>query len=83
MTPVRPSVVPDGCARAVFGKNQPEYHPLPAYVESGPARVVVTLWEPTAEELAAILNGGRVRLRVSTFGRLLQPVYLDVVEKET
>ena len=62
----------------VFAKDQPEYEALPASVD--PDGLVMTEWELTAEELATIVNGGRVRLWVYTFNRALQPVMLEVVE---
>lgn len=74
MTPINPKPV-DHAAFVEFAKDQPEYLTLPAYVDI--QGVVTTEWEPTADELAILLNGGNVRLRVFTFGRALQPVMLD------
>jgi hypothetical protein len=62
----------------VLGAHQPGYIPLPAVM--APDGLVLTEWEPTAEELAAIIEGGRLRLWVSTFGRGFPPVALEVVQ---
>jgi hypothetical protein len=40
----------------------------------------MTEWELSAEDLAKVLAGGRVRLWIYTFGHALQPVALEVVE---
>lgn len=78
MKPVEPKVPHDGAALVVFAKDQPQYDPLPAYVDG--AGLVMTEWEFSAEDLATIVNGGRVRLWISTFRRSLQPIAIEVVE---
>lgn len=78
MTPVEPKAPHAGAQFVVYAKNQPEYVPLPAYVDR--EGLALTEWELSAEDLARLLNGGRVRLWVWTFGQPLQPVMLDVVE---
>lgn len=76
MTPVEPGAVHPGARLVTFGAGQPQYDPLPAAVDA--AGVVLTEWEPTADELDRILSGGRVRLWVHTFGAPIQPVCLEV-----
>lgn len=44
----------------VFAKDQPEYTQLPASVDH--EGLVMTEWEPSAEDLSCLLNGGRIRL---------------------
>lgn len=78
MIPIPPKTPHAGAERIVFAKDQPEYDPLPAAVDRD--GLVMTEWEFTAEELAAIVNGGRLRLWIYTFRRGLQPVALEVVE---
>ena len=78
MIPVAPVQPHAGAVRIVFAKDQPQYDPLPACVD--PNGVVMTEWELTAEDLARVLAGGRVRLWVYTFRQPLQPVMLEVVE---
>lgn len=64
----------------VFGENQPQYNPLPARRnESG--KTVVEI-EFTADELAAIVDSGRLRLWIHTFNSPLQPLLLETVPKE-
>lgn len=70
---------PEGFFKATFAKDQPEYIPLPALVESLPADkaremlpryhgAVITRWKPTPEELEKLLAGDDIRLEVWTFG---------------
>lgn len=79
MTPVEPSVA-EGSHLVIYAEDQPEYIPLPAAVDID--GVVTTEWEPDADELQALLCGGRIRLCVHTFKRPLQPVSLDVLPPE-
>lgn len=78
MTPVTPQHPHDGAQLVVFAEHQKEYAPLPAAVS--PDGVVQTEWELSAEDLSVLLNGGRVRLWLWTFGRPIQPVMLEVSE---
>ncbi len=79
MTPVEP--LPHAGAKIVtFAKNQPQYHPLPASIDD--KGIVMTEWEPSAEELDKLLSGGRVRLWVYTFNNPLQPVMVEVAEPD-
>lgn len=76
MIAVQPKLIPPDAVRVIYAANQDEYAALPATVDA--AGVVMTEWELTAEELAMILEGGRVRLWVWTFNRPLQPLALEV-----
>jgi hypothetical protein len=76
MTPVEPTPH-DGASIVVFAKDQPQYIPLPASVDA--AGVVMTEWEPTAEELDHLLCGGRIRLWIHTFNQPLQPVSVEAI----
>jgi hypothetical protein len=82
MNPVEPRPHCDGAVIIDVAKNQTDkYVPLRVSVNpADPHRTFVTEWELTAEELAALVNGGRVKLSVLTFGQKLQPVMLEVVE---
>lgn len=71
MTPAVPEALHEGATLKVIAKDQPEYLPLVASVS--PDGLVMTEWEPSAEELAALMNGGRVRLWIHTYGWPLQP----------
>lgn len=61
----------------VFGKDQPEYNPLPAKVEED--GTVTTVWQLTEEERKEIANTGKLYLRQLTFNRNLQPICPSVV----
>lgn len=75
----RPPSVPPGSVRVLFAANQPPYEALPAVLDLQ-AGTVMTEWEFTAEDLAKVLAGGRVRLWIWTFGIALQPVAIEVIE---
>lgn len=77
MIAVEPRQVHPDAIRVTYAANQRQYNPLPAAVDS--KGLVLTEWELTAEELALILAGGRVRLWMWTFNQPLQPVALEVV----
>jgi hypothetical protein len=79
MNAVDPNI-PEGSRLVIYAKDQLEYDPLPASVDA--SGVVTTEWEPSEEELHRLLCGGRLRLRVLTFGSPLQPVALDVLAPE-
>lgn len=76
MLPVDIPLVPIGCEKIVYAKDQPEYIPLP--VIRRPDGVVYSEWEPTLEEVQRLCCGERVRLWVWTFNTPLQPVSLEV-----
>lgn len=60
-----------------IAKNQPEYQTLPSRIAWD--GLVTTEWEPTAEELAMLMRGGRVRIQILTFNQPLQPLKVEVV----
>lgn len=80
---MRPIAPPEamGGVPVVFAKDQPEYLQLPARTDGVS---VVTVWELTATERAAVLAGAPIILQLTTFGRPLQPVSIVVqgVEEE-
>lgn len=78
MIAIPPKQPHEGGVRVVFAANQREYDPLPAVVDRD--GVVMTEFEFTAEELATVLAGGRLRLWLYTFNRPLQPIALEIVE---
>ena len=60
----------------VFGKDQPEYKPLPALVfQDGE---VVTCWKLSWKELLKVVFTRKIYLSVQTFHRPLQPLYMTV-----
>ena len=91
MNPVQPPLHQDAHL-VVYGSSQPEYLPLPASVDN--AGLVMTEWEPTADELGALFKGGRVRLWIwkgnahvcekcdHQTEALMVPVSVDVAQPE-
>ena len=76
-TPISPVISKDLIQHeVVFAKDQPQYIPLPAYVD--PNGVVVTRWKFSFKERLNILFRGCIWLELLTFGRPLQPVRLSV-----
>lgn len=57
-----------------YGKDQPEYRPLPAMKIPGNDGEVITCWELSEEELEEVKNSKRVFLSQLTFNGALQPV---------
>lgn len=60
---------------AIYGKDQPEYNPLPVHkTESGE---VTSVWEISDEEFEEIKKTRRVRVTQLTFNQNLQPLKLE------
>lgn len=77
MTPVDVGIAPPaGWKRVIFAKDQPEYVPLPT-LRCIDGRVL-SRWQPSPEERAAIAAGQDVYLTMLTFGQPLQPVLLTI-----
>lgn len=63
----------------VFGKDQPEYMPLPALkFEDG---TVITCWKLSWKEAIRVLFTRKIWLSVLTFNNPLQPTLLETDEK--
>lgn len=80
MKPVAPEEYFGGVP-VVFAKDQPEYLQLPARTDE---TTVITTWELTAVERAAVLAGARIVLQVMNYNQPLQPLilYVQGVEEE-
>lgn len=64
-------------ANVVYGENQPEYIPLPAYkVPDDPKGAIVTKWKLSPEELEKVQETGEIYLSMLTFNEPMQPVML-------
>lgn len=76
MIPMQPDPMPEGSTLVKFADKQPQYHTLPAaYVPN--ERIIVTEWEPSAEELDRLFRGGRVKVTVLLCGQHLQPFRVE------
>lgn len=62
----------------VFAKDQKEYQPLPAY--SQPNGLVTFCMQLDPHELEKVLQSGKLRLTVLTFGRPAQPIRVATKE---
>lgn len=58
----------------VFGKDQPEYKPLPVMHLHDPEGSVISCWELTPEEREEIARTGKFYIKQLTFNRPLQPI---------
>jgi len=63
-------------SNVVFAKDQPEYLPLPAYIDEEGA--VTSCWQPSFKEKIRLLFGYKLYLTVLTFQSPLQPQLLEV-----
>lgn len=77
MKPASPVIPGADLPEIAYGAGQQQYDPLPAVRLDGPEREIVTRWELTDEDRAAIAAGGSVYLHIYTFGLALQPVRLS------
>jgi hypothetical protein len=57
----------------VYGAEQDEYLPLPAYQNRG-LGIVITAWQMSDEERETFLKTGIIYLQTMTFNQPLQPV---------
>jgi hypothetical protein len=65
----------------IIAENQPEYEKLPALLGYFSYKPVLTRWEFTPEERAAIANGADLYMTQLTFGKEFAPVLLEVDKK--
>ena len=68
-------------ANAVYGKDQPEYNPLPS-MRSSDGSQVCSCWGLNLRERLRVLFTGRVYLTLLTFGQPLQPQLMTVEPPE-
>lgn len=61
-------------SNVVFGKDQPEYKPLPALALQDSFGSVITCWELTDEEIEEITKTRKFYLKQLTFTNPLQPI---------
>lgn len=58
----------------IFGKDQPQYRPLPAMVTGD--GFVISCWELSEEEIETIIKEKRLYLKQLCYNQPLQPVLL-------
>lgn len=78
MIPASPVIPGQDLPEVIYGKDQPEYLPLPALVNTHGE--VLTRWQMNWHERLRALLTGNVYLTVLTFNRPIQPVNLSVYD---
>ncbi len=61
-------------SNVTYGKNQPEYLPLPAYHDHEQGGRIFHCWKLTLRERVKVLFTGRLWINVLTFNRPPQPI---------
>ena len=79
VSPVVPGLEP---FEIVFGKDQPEYRPLPALRGRRPYYAVMSRWQLTAEERKQIAEGADLYISQMTFGRPFHPELIVVAKAD-
>lgn len=59
---------------AIFGKDQPQYLPLPAMRLYDEHDTLITCWELSVDEIDAVTKSGRIYISMLNFGRPLTPL---------
>lgn len=62
----------------LFGENQPEYQPLPAFKGKGPQGEVISCWELTDEEIEKLKVTKQIWVSLLTFDKPLHPIFITV-----
>ena len=78
VSPVFPGVL--GIPEVVYAKDQPEYHPLPAYRDN--EGIVTARWHMDWRERLRVLWTGDVYVSIKTFNMNLQPSRVSVEPPE-
>jgi hypothetical protein len=82
MKPVSPVMPGSAPIEIILGAGQPEYDPLPAVYLDTPERPMVTRFELTEEERAAIVCGADIVMTQLTFRNPFQPVNLQICYRD-
>jgi hypothetical protein len=70
-------------SNAIFAKDQPEYLPLPSFIDPNDKNgSVVFCWELTFKERLKLLFTGKVWVSIWTFKNPLQPSRLTINKSE-
>lgn len=69
-------------AASVFGADQPEYLPLPAFRHSDDWKCVSSCWKMNWKERITVLFTGKVWVSMPTFGKALNPVKISIDKPE-
>jgi len=77
MKPVSPTFPGVALPSTVFGSDQPQYQPLPAYCCEDTEHTVISRWRLSWRERLHILWRGNIWLSLMTFGHPIQPSMLN------
>lgn len=73
-----PKPYPEGSELVVYGKDQPQYLPLPAIRHNDEMGCVTSCWYLSFKERLKLLFTGRVYLQLATFGHSIQPQLMSL-----
>ncbi len=66
----------------IVAKDQPEYMPLPAFIDSGPQGDVISCWQLTWKERLQILFTGKIWLSLWCFHKPITPSRIAAFKSE-
>lgn len=66
----------------VFAKDQPEYQPLPAYVDQGPEGHVISCWKLSFKERVTLLITGKLWVSLMSFHKPLTPSFFTTKKSQ-
>jgi hypothetical protein len=66
----------------VFAKDQPEYLPLPAFVDPSPEGNVISCWKLSFKERIHLLLHGCIWLSLMSFHKPLTPSFITVKKSD-
>ena len=65
-----------------FAENQPEYIPLPAFVNKSAEGEVITCWNLSFKERLRVLFKGEIWLSLMTFNKPLTPTFITTKKED-
>ncbi len=69
-------------ANIIFGKDQPEYQPLPAFRNESPQGEVITCWNLSFRERLGVLFKGEIWLSLMSFNKPLTPSFMTTKKSD-
>ena len=69
-------------ANVTFAKDQPEYQPLPAFINDSPQGEVITCWNLSFRERLRVLFKGEIWLSLLSFNKPLTPSFMTTKKSD-
>jgi hypothetical protein len=69
-------------SNVTFAENQPEYLPLPAFINKSDHGEVVTCWNLSFRERLRVLFNGKIWLSMLSFNKPLTPSFLSTKKSD-